>query len=179
MALYQNGTLISGANTLPQMTLAEYQALPVSDRPTYWERTDLNYNNIPASDVTYGSGSVEDALDELNRGSASVTANGVKTLSTLLDELFALVDMSKVGIYTKLLFPDTAAIHTVFSVVQFTSSDIVLTAPYAWASANESVLRTFNMKSSGSQYYWSRTNGTIGNGSSNVVDNGLIITLYY
>ena len=63
MALYQNGTLISGANTLPQMTLAEYQALPVSERPTYWERTDLNYSNIPASDVTYGSGSVEDALD--------------------------------------------------------------------------------------------------------------------
>ena len=65
MALYENGILISGANTLPQMTLAEYQALPVSERPTYWERTDLNYNNIPASDVTYGSGSVEDALDDL------------------------------------------------------------------------------------------------------------------
>ena len=64
MALYQNGILISGANTLPQMTLAEYQALPVSERPTYWERTDLNYGNIPASDVTYGSGSVEDALDD-------------------------------------------------------------------------------------------------------------------
>ena len=65
MALYENGILISGANTLPQMTLAEYQALPVSERPTYWERTDLNYGNIPASDVTYGSGSVEDALDDL------------------------------------------------------------------------------------------------------------------
>jgi len=51
MALYQNGILISGANTLPQMTLAEYQALPVSERPTYWERTDLNYTEIP--DVFY------------------------------------------------------------------------------------------------------------------------------
>lgn len=66
MALYQNGILISGANTLPQMTLAEYQALPVSERPTYWERTDLSYNNIPASNVTYGSGSVEDAINEIN-----------------------------------------------------------------------------------------------------------------
>ena len=64
MAFYENGILISGANTLPQMTLAEYQALPASERPTYWERTDLNYSNIPASDVTYGSGSVEDALDD-------------------------------------------------------------------------------------------------------------------
>lgn len=68
MALYQNGILISGANTLPQMTLAEYQALPVSERPTYWERTDLNYNNIPASNVTYGSGSVEDRLDMVSNG---------------------------------------------------------------------------------------------------------------
>lgn len=121
-------------------------------------------------------GAISSGVDS---GSVSVTADGVKTLSTLLDELFALVDMSKVGPYTKLMFPDTAAIHTIFSVIQFTSSDIVLTASYAWASASDSVLRTFNMKSSGSQYYWSRTNGTVGNGSSNVVDNGLIITLYY
>lgn len=46
MALYENGILVSGANTLPQMTLAEYQALPVSERPTYWERTDLNYSDL-------------------------------------------------------------------------------------------------------------------------------------
>ena len=77
MALYQNGTLISGANTLPQMTLAEYQALPVSERPTYWERTDLNYNNIPASDVTYGSGSVEDALDELTTKTNFSVGSGI------------------------------------------------------------------------------------------------------
>ena len=72
MALYQNGILISGANTLPQMTLAEYQALPVSERPTYWERTDLNYSNIPASDVTYDNTQsgltatdIQSAIDEL------------------------------------------------------------------------------------------------------------------
>lgn len=72
MALYQNGILISGANTLPQMTLAEYQALPVSERPTYWERTDLNYSNIPASSVTYDNTQsgltatdIQSAIDEL------------------------------------------------------------------------------------------------------------------
>lgn len=72
MALYENGILISGANTLPQMTLAEYQALPVSERPTYWERTDLNYNNIPASNVSYDNTQsgltatdIQSAIDEL------------------------------------------------------------------------------------------------------------------
>lgn len=72
MAFYENGILISGANTLPQMTLAEYQALPVSERPIYWERTDLNYSNIPASNVTYDNTQsgltatdIQSAIDEL------------------------------------------------------------------------------------------------------------------
>lgn len=48
MALYQDGILISGANTLPQMTLAEYNALPADQRPTYWERTDGDYDDVLA-----------------------------------------------------------------------------------------------------------------------------------
>ena len=88
MALYNNGILVSGANTIPQMTLAEYQALPVSERPTYWERTDLNYGNIPASDVTYDNGTVEDALDGLTddihgiKSSVSVLAENLYTYTT-------------------------------------------------------------------------------------------------
>ena len=65
MAYYVNGTLVSGANTLPKMTMAEYLALPVSERPTYWECTDKDYADITADNVSYGSGSVEDALDDL------------------------------------------------------------------------------------------------------------------
>ena len=48
MALYQDGILISGANTLPQMTLAEYNALPADQRPTYWERLDADYDDVVA-----------------------------------------------------------------------------------------------------------------------------------
>jgi hypothetical protein len=60
------------------MTMAEYLALPVSERPTYWECTDKDYDEISAEDVTYGSGSVKDALDELN----SSNSGGKITLST-------------------------------------------------------------------------------------------------
>ena len=95
MALYQNGILISGANTLPQMTLAEYQALPVSERPTYWERTDLNYGNIPASDVTYGSGSVEDALDGFIVENKTVWSN--LTLAANSSTAVQTSDISKSG----------------------------------------------------------------------------------
>lgn len=48
MALYQDGILISGANTLPKMTLAEYNTLPADQRPTYWERTDADYDDVLA-----------------------------------------------------------------------------------------------------------------------------------
>lgn len=46
MALYQDGILISGANQLPQMTLAEWQALPSAERPTYWICTDKDYEDM-------------------------------------------------------------------------------------------------------------------------------------
>lgn len=76
---------------LPEMTLAQWQALPVSERPKEWIRTDgspcLYYENdmmpssYPASRVTHES--------------VSVTADGVKTWATLFGELFALIDNSK------------------------------------------------------------------------------------
>ena len=74
MAYYVNGTLISGANTLPKMTMAEYLALPVSERPTYWECTDKDYDDISAENVSYKylddtpsayDGTVDSALDKV------------------------------------------------------------------------------------------------------------------
>lgn len=65
MAYYVNGTLISGANTLPKMTMAEYLALPSDQRPTYWECTDKDYVDITAENVSYGSGTVEQALNKM------------------------------------------------------------------------------------------------------------------
>lgn len=50
---------------LPEMTLAQWQALPVAERPKEWIRTDADYDDIPAENVSYGSGSVEDALDDV------------------------------------------------------------------------------------------------------------------
>lgn len=73
MAYYVNGTLISGANALPKMTMAEYLALPVSERPTYWECTDKDYDEISAENVSYKyldtpsryDGTVDSALDKV------------------------------------------------------------------------------------------------------------------
>lgn len=55
MALYQDGILISGANKLPQLTLAEYNALPADQRPTYWERLDADYDDVLAEKSDIGN----------------------------------------------------------------------------------------------------------------------------
>lgn len=63
----KNGTVskVSGIimNLIPSYTLAEYNAL--THKPLLWVRTDEEYAQIPASDVSYGSATVEDALDGL------------------------------------------------------------------------------------------------------------------
>ena len=51
---------------LPEMTLAEWLALPEEERPKTWIRTDADYTDIPAENVSYGSGSVKDVLDKMN-----------------------------------------------------------------------------------------------------------------
>lgn len=65
----KNGTVskVSGIvmNLIPSYTLAEYNAL--THKPLLWVRTDEDYAQIPSEDVSYGSGSVKDALDELNQ----------------------------------------------------------------------------------------------------------------
>lgn len=60
--------------------------------------------SYPSANVTYGSGSVEDALDGLNRGSVSITADGTETYNTLLNSFFALIDESKLSPTSYLIF---------------------------------------------------------------------------
>ena len=67
---------------LPEMTMAEYLALPVAERPKEWIRTDAEYTDIPAENVSYGSGSVKDALDGLtNSDTADVTTGAGTSIS--------------------------------------------------------------------------------------------------
>ena len=93
--------------------------------------TILNLINVDgtktASDVSYDntlSGlnavNVQGAIDELaNPGSASVTADGVKTWSTLFNELFALVNVNKISVNTCIQIDDTDNGHRVFSIIKW------------------------------------------------------------
>ena len=87
MALYQDGILISGANQLPQMTMAEYLAIPVDERPTYWVCTDRDYDDLSAENVKMANGdSVEEQINNLqdeidNKVDTSAIANNLTTSS--------------------------------------------------------------------------------------------------
>ena len=58
MALYKDGKPISGINSVPRLTLAQYNALSV--KPEFWVRTDApeDYGKISADQVSYDRGGV-------------------------------------------------------------------------------------------------------------------------
>lgn len=98
MALYQDGILISGANTLPKMTLAEYNALPADQRPTYWERLDADYDDVLAekSDIgnvesgttasrAYSVGELLYYNDTLHRAKVPIASGATFTVGTNID----------------------------------------------------------------------------------------------
>lgn len=67
MALYKDGNPISGLNSIPRLTLAQYNALNV--KPEFWVRTDApeSYKKLSADQVYYDSNNtVKDKLDELD-----------------------------------------------------------------------------------------------------------------
>lgn len=67
MALYKDGNPVSGLNSIPRLTLAQYNALNV--KPEFWVRTDApeSYKKLSADQVSYDSNNtVKDKLDELS-----------------------------------------------------------------------------------------------------------------
>jgi len=55
MSFYQNGILISGVNTLPELTRAQYEALPADKRPEYWVCLDEEYEPSSSGHVIENS----------------------------------------------------------------------------------------------------------------------------
>lgn len=66
MALYKDGNPVSGLNSIPRLTLAQYNALNV--KPEFWVRTDApeSYKKLSADQVSYDSNNtVKDMLDKV------------------------------------------------------------------------------------------------------------------
>ena len=101
MALYKDGNPVSGLNSVPRLTLAQYNAL--TTKPEFWVRIDApeDYGKISADQVSYDENTtVEDKLDELSDSitvntfnlNVDVTAN--TTVTTSID--WGNIDRSKI-----------------------------------------------------------------------------------
>lgn len=74
MALYKDGNPVSGLNSIPRLTLAQYNALNV--KPEFWVRTDApeSYKKLSADQVSYDSNNtVKDKIDEIENNAQIVT----------------------------------------------------------------------------------------------------------
>ena len=152
MALYQNGILISGRHDLPAMDYDVWDALPAAQKPQEWVCTDRNYTQIP-------------------RESVSVTADGVKTISKLLDELYALVDWSLVKPWSILELHQTA-----YQFVLPSNSEYYFSALFVHTGGAEGT--TCRVRSNNSTRI-SGVGSSYVDESSSVFQSGRLITLYY
>ena len=138
---------------------------------------EITFNN---EDTDLVSEEVESAIKEVNakfdKGSVSVTADGNKTLSTLLNELFALIEYDKVGLNTK--FKIGAQLYHLstmsnvlyrFGVTTVSGTNVAM---YALSiSARGSVSYATTISSNGTVYY--------NNESTTVPSTGSVLEVIY
>ena len=97
-----------------------------------------------------------------------VVANGVKTASTLLNELHALVDFTKITPHS-LFIIESSSVYP-FQIVRIGSNFLEFTSDEI-ASASQHYIRAVKVASSASTFF-TETNGTIADRSSIVQPNG-------
>ena len=138
------------------------------DNDGFYVYEDADGTILDASQVAYGSGTVADALTQ---ETVSVTADGVKTYKMLFNELFALVDFSKITVRSML----TVA-GGLFTLMGFTVNTQLIFILYDYnTSNNQSNGIKATLKASDSQYHVQNQ----GDYSNSVASNGRVITLYY
>ena len=110
--------------------------------------------------------------------SVSVTADGVKTLGALLDDLHSLIDFTKISEYSIFERTETNGTKHIFTIQQIISNNTITATLSAVSSARTSGT-TWHVKSSGSKSYDAVFGSTPTDDSSTVLTEGIKLTLYY
>ena len=115
-------------------------------------------------------------IGEISEEYVEVTADGVKTRSQLYDELFALIDISKVSYFSKLV-----ALGWTKYVSYYDNTQIIF-ASVTTVDATTTYSQSDYLKASGSGGYWrniTNSGATSGDRASDIVSNGAKIQFYY
>ena len=136
---------------------------------------EITFNN---EDTDLVSEEVESAIKEVNakfdRGSVSVTANGNKTYGTLFNELYALVDMTKINrhsvleIYSGIIIgiEQITSNSIVFAVTTLNSTNNALTAIRVEIMASGSKFVTFTVTTTPAASATDLSNNTAASGTT-------------
>lgn len=118
--------------------------------------------------------------NELNKGSVSVTADGVKTWSQMFDSLWALIDFTKLS-PNSLLTTGLSPNYACYQVSILSVSEVEFSNTRATTQLSQ--VLSIQIKESGSTFYTvnSMVGGatTLADNSPVVVGNGNVFTLYY
>lgn len=101
--------------------------------------------------VNYVNSSVLGILGEVERGGVSVVGNGSKTVQTLLNELFALVEMPKITKESKLMIYSSSETWY-FNLKRITSSDLIFSAMKGVLTSNRITFADIQLSASASSY---------------------------
>ena len=126
---------------LPEMTLAEWQALPVAERPKEWIRTDADYTDIPAENVEFKEIDIN-----VNLHNATWTQSAHGKYYTNSSNSWTIPDCTKViGVYL-VDWADLRADVAVQPYIRYTGSAVQLALisasnDYSYASATSMKFR--------------------------------------
>ena len=178
--------IASDGTQMPQEPSLFLKDIHTSDDSVHL-RTELEMiKNIVKADLAnvtedgmYQTTDEEDVpIGDIEEDSVSVTADGIKTWATLLNELYTKIDFSKVTDNSLFVY-DTGTNRVIYTIYLKSSS-----LNFALSRVNNSNISngTVNLISNNSRIFESTTTTsgtTITNNSSEKPTNGTVITLYY
>ena len=153
-----------------RVTLYTSQELPG------YTASDINYDN---SQSGLSASDVQDAIDEIamsvNKGNVLVTGNGIKTITTLLNELYNLIDIAKVNKDSKIVWAGR------YFTCNTKQGGVLSFSRVYGTNTSQYIINLRLEPNDGSyEYDWVMTgSGNTGGASSDIVPAGVQIILYY
>lgn len=132
-------------------------------------------SSLHTTDKTSIVAAINEVYDEAHPGSVSVTSDGVKTVSALLDELYALIDGTKISARSYLTYSNNVARITDLNSAEYRFSTTHVTASAASSTA-------YSVKASASVYAniaMNNSGNTVTDYSSTVLPSGRTFEIFY
>lgn len=125
--------------------------------------------------IYVASDETEAIVEPASADKVEVTADGVKSYGTLLNEMFALLDLTKIDEKSAITLQWSSSGADTFYLAEKTNTNVIFTCSYV---SNNTSLTSLSLKSSNSTVKTS-INGTVSDKSTDVPTSGYKITLYY